>query len=126
MTRGYVACLAAFISLFALPASARIADYATLKAEGYKTGTLTQNRAGNWGWHVSGKSETLFCRLSVGLVYGGPTGLGAFTSSGRLIPLNVQVAEHINGGPLRDAPKLTDLKAGRLRPQDVGRCETSH
>ena len=107
-----------------LPASAAgIAKYPSLKSQGLKTGKLTQNRAGIHGWYVTGKGERYFCRMKVSIAYMSKTTAALITTSGRLLTIDRRSYDTMRGGPNPNAANWSDLKAGRPRNQDVGRCE---
>ncbi|CUX13578.1 conserved hypothetical protein [Agrobacterium deltaense Zutra 3/1] len=55
------------------------------------------------------------------MAYSGKNGMVSFTSAGRMISLDRNTVEKRLGGSL-NLPKYEDLKAGRLRTDDVGSC----
>lgn len=118
------ACLAAVVVL-SIGGAAQAASYASLVSQGYETGALTKNRAGIQGWTVRKGESAYFCRMAAGMAYVGRTGLVSITSSGRRIKIDRAVWEASRGGADPSLPQLSDLEAGRLRPQDVGACRAT-
>ncbi|MCX2725092.1 hypothetical protein [Roseibium salinum] len=98
------------------------ASYKNLASKGYKISKLTRSPSGSMGWYLTGEGKKYFCLLNVGVVYIGETGMGIFTSSGRLIEVDRATYHKHQGVSKTDAPQMSDLKAGRVRPRDVGVC----
>ena len=71
---------------------------------------------------LSKGDQQFFCRMRVSQAYVGRNGMVSFTSSGRMIKLDRATFEAAIGGPDPSIPRLEDLKAGRLRPENVGSC----
>jgi hypothetical protein len=107
---------------FAMPLTHANADsYAALQGQGYKTSKLTRGASGSLGWFVIGGGKKFFCPMRVATAQVGKTGLIGFTSSGKQVPMNRKVYEHY-AGSASIYPQLSDLQAGRPRPQDVRAC----
>ena len=60
--------------------------------------------------------------MKAATAYVGKSGLVSFTSSGRQIKSNRKAFEAYIGGPDKTIPQLSDLKAGRPKERDVGKC----
>lgn len=107
---------------FAMPLThANAESYAALQGQGYKTSKLTRGASGSLGWFVIGGGKKFFCPMRVATAQVGKTGLIGFTSSGKQVPMNRKVYEHY-AGSASIYPQLSDLQAGRPRPQDVRAC----
>ena len=106
----------------ATAAAAHAASYERLKSQGYETGQLTRAQSGAYGWILSGAGKRYFCRMDATVAYVGSTEMVAFTSSGRQIALDRAVYERSLGNKKAHVPQMSDLKAGRPDPRDVGRC----
>lgn len=113
---------AAVCGLMLMPGLVSAESYSNLVKQGYKTGKLSQNRAGLQGWVVSKGDKQFFCQLNVGVVYNGKDKMAAFTSAGRIIPIDKRTYERAIGGPDPSLANLVDLRAGRPRPRDAGSC----
>ncbi|MEJ8475845.1 hypothetical protein [Roseibium algae] len=98
-------------------------SYEALKAQGYKIGSLTSSRGGAQGWYMTDTEGRYFCNTSFNIVEYAPGKVGVRTSSGRYISIDVEAYKEYGGYDDFEAPKLTNLKAGRVRPQDVGSCK---
>lgn len=109
------------VAFLSIPVVAQAASFKELSGQGYKVGALTNNRAGNQGWNLSKGSDRYFCEMRATMAYSGKKGIVSFTSAGRLIKLDRATVEKRVGGSL-DLPKYEDIKAGRLRADDVGSC----
>lgn len=109
------------VAFLSIPVVAQAASFKELSGQDYKVGALTNNRAGNQGWNLSKGSDRYFCEMRATMAYSGKKGIVSFTSAGRLIKLDRATVEKRVGGSL-DLPKYEDLKAGRLRADDVGSC----
>ncbi len=109
------------VAFLSIPVVAQAASFKELSGQRYKVGALTNNRAGNQGWNLSKGSDRYFCEMRATMAYSGKKGIVSFTSAGRLIKLDRATVEKRVGGSL-DLPKYEDLKAGRLRADDVGSC----
>lgn len=109
------------VAFLSLPVVAQAASFKELSGQGYKVGALTNNKAGNQGWNLSKGSDRYFCEMRATMAYSGKKGIVSFTSAGRLIKLDRATVEKKVGGSL-DLPQYEDLKAGRLRADDVGSC----
>ena len=118
MNRTIIAAMALGLGLSFVPVAAEAASYASLKRKGYKTGPFTRSPAGTRGWYLTGGGKRYFCRLGVSAVRSG-NGLAFFTTGGRMIRAGKA------GRRAAGAPKLSDLRAGRLRARDVGSCRVS-
>lgn len=113
---------AAIAAQFAMPlAHANAESYAALQGEGYKSSKLTRGASGSLGWFMVGGGKKFFCPMRVATARVGKTGLIGFTSSGKQVPMNRKVYEHY-AGSASIYPQLSDLQAGRPRPQDVRAC----
>lgn len=113
---------AVIAALSAMPmTSANAESYAALQGQGYKTSKLTRGASGSLGWFVIGGGKKFFCPMRVATAQVGKSGLIGFTSSGKQVPMNRKVYEHY-AGSASIYPQLSDLKAGRPRPQDVSAC----
>jgi len=97
-------------------------SYSRLQASGYKTGNMTRGASGSLGWFVTNGEKRFFCSSGVSLAYNGKNGMVGFTSSGRQITIERKVFEKRAGKNTKGIPQLSDLKAGRLQPSDVGSC----
>ncbi len=107
---------------FAMPLThANAESYAALQGQGYKTSKLTRGASGSLGWFVVGGSTKFFCPMRVTTAQVGKTGLVGFTSSGKQVRLDRKVYEQ-HAGSASIYPQLSDLQAGRPRPQDVRAC----
>ncbi len=113
---------AIFVAAFIVPISAQAASFKSLNSKGYNVSKLTTSKGGSRGWVVSNGQKRYFCKMKVSIFYGGKTGMGMFTQTGRIISLDKTAYESKNDGPAHGAPQYKDLIAGRPRPQDVGRC----
>lgn len=109
------------VALLGLPVVAQAASFKELSGQGYKVGALSSNKAGIRGWNLSKGSDRYFCEMRATMAYSGKNGMVSFTSAGRMISLDRNTVEKRLGGSL-DLPKYEDLKAGRLRADDVGSC----
>ncbi|CUX38838.1 MULTISPECIES: hypothetical protein [Agrobacterium] len=108
-------------ALLALPVVAQASSFKELSGQGYKVGALSSNKAGIRGWNLSKGSDRYFCEMRATMAYSGKNGMVSFTSAGRMISLDRNTVEKRLGGSL-NLPKYEDLKAGRLRVDDVGSC----
>ncbi|AYM57838.1 MULTISPECIES: hypothetical protein [Agrobacterium] len=109
------------VALLGLPVVVQAASFKELSGQGYKVGALSSNKAGIRGWNLSKGSDRYFCEMRATMAYSGKNGMVSFTSAGRMISLDRNTVEKRLGGSL-DLPKYEDLKAGRLRADDVGSC----
>lgn len=109
------------LALLGLPVVAQAASFKELSGQGYKVGALSSNKAGIRGWNLSKGSNRYFCEMRATMAYSGKNGMVSFTSAGRMISLDRNTVEKRLGGSL-NLPKYEDLKAGRLRADDVGSC----
>ncbi|HCD83026.1 MAG TPA: hypothetical protein DEQ45_04210 [Agrobacterium sp.] len=109
------------VALLGLPVVAQAASFKELSGQGYKVGALSSNKAGIRGWNLSKGSDRYFCEMGATMAYSGKNGMVSFTSAGRMISLDRNTVEKRLGGSL-NLPKYEDLKAGRLRADDVGSC----
>lgn len=109
------------MALLGLPVVVQAASFKELSGQGYKVGALSSNKAGIRGWNLSKGSDRYFCEMRATMAYSGKNGMVSFTSAGRMISLDRNTVEKRLGGSL-DLPKYEDLKAGRLRADDVGSC----
>lgn len=107
---------------FLIPASAYSKSYSSLKSNGFRTGGLTNNRAGVKGWVLSKGAERYFCRSRISLMILNKTTMIAFASSGRLIKLDRAAYENRAGGAAKHFPKYSDVKKGRVDKKFVNRC----
>jgi hypothetical protein len=103
-------------------AQAMAESYPNLVKQGYKTSKLSKGPSGALGWIVTNGEKKFFCKMFVGSVYVGSTGMVGFTASGRKIPMDRKVFENAIGGPDPSIPQLEDLEAGRPNKRDVGPC----
>ncbi len=113
-------------ALLVQTSSTLAASYKNLESKGYSTSRLTKNRAGIRGWHVKKDGNKYFCKWKVSVAYIGNR-IVQFSYSGRQtnIPLDTKTFEKLwkeQGGKLSDIPRYSDLKAGRLKSQQVGSC----
>ncbi|MBN9674074.1 hypothetical protein [Roseibium aggregatum] len=116
---GAVACVLAACQT----AGGSSSRYEVLKSQGYKTGSLTQSASGSAGWYLSGDGKRIFCQARGGVTYVGETGMVILIpTSGRMLKVDREAYHKHQGVTKTDAAQLSDLKAGRLRPRDVGRC----
>ncbi|WP_421857797.1 hypothetical protein [Oricola sp.] len=111
---------AAFLA--ASSTAVQAASYKKLKSQGYATGQLTRAASGKHGWVVTGADKRYFCKMNATMAYVGSKKMVAFTSSGRQIPMDRAVFEKSLGNKKVRIPNISDLKAGRPDPRDVGRC----
>ncbi|TQN63372.1 hypothetical protein FLX27_01825 [Agrobacterium tumefaciens] len=109
------------VALLGPPVVAQAASFKELSGQGYKVGALSSNKAGIRGWNLSKGSDRYFCEMRATMAYSGKNGMVSFTSAGRMISLDRNTVEKRLGGSL-NLPKYEDLKAGRLRADDVGSC----
>ncbi|UXS32202.1 hypothetical protein FY152_08905 [Agrobacterium tumefaciens] len=109
------------VALLGSPVVAQAASFKELSGQGYKAGALSSNKAGIRGWNLSKGSDRYFCEMRATMAYSGKNGMVSFTSAGRMISLDRNTVEKRLGGSL-NLPKYEDLKAGRLRADDVGSC----
>lgn len=109
------------VALLGLPVVVQAASFKELSGQGYKVGALSSNKAGIRGWNLSKGFDRYFCEMRATMAYSGKNGMVSFTSAGRMISLDRNTVEKRLGGSL-DLPKYEDLKAGRLRADDVGSC----
>ncbi|NTB96787.1 hypothetical protein G6M84_09685 [Agrobacterium tumefaciens] len=109
------------VALLGSPVVAQAASFKELSGQGYKVGALSSNKAGIRGWNLSKGSDRYFCEMRATMAYSGKNGMVSFTSAGRMISLDRNTVEKRLGGSL-NLPKYEDLKAGRLRTDDVGSC----
>lgn len=108
--------------LFAMPLTpANAESYAALQGQGYKISKLTRGASGSLGWLMVGRGKKFFCPMRVATAQVGKTGLIGFTSSGKQVRLDRKVYEQ-HAGSASIYPQLSDLQAGRPRPQDVRAC----
>jgi hypothetical protein len=109
------------VALLGLPVVVQAASFKELSGQGYKVGALSSNKAGIRGWNLSKGSDRYFCEMRATMAYSGKNGMVSFTSAGRMISLDRNTVEKRLGGSM-NLPKYEDLKAGRLRADDVGSC----
>ncbi|MCZ7447705.1 hypothetical protein O8B93_08950 [Agrobacterium rhizogenes] len=109
------------VALLGSPVVVQAASFKELSGQGYKVGALSSNKAGIRGWNLSKGSDRYFCEMRATMAYSGKNGMVSFTSAGRMISLDRNTVEKRLGGSL-NLPKYEDLKAGRLRADDVGSC----
>ena len=114
-----VASVAATLSL---TAQASAESYSKLQGKGFNTSALTRGPSGAQGWIVSNGSKKFFCKLDATMVYVGKTGLVSVLSNGRQIKIDRKTFENAIGGPDPNIPQMSDLRAGRPAPKDVGVC----
>lgn len=100
--------------------------YSDLKAMGYTTGKLGPSREyprGGVGWYVSGKGERYWCVPQVSTVRIGDDRFGVFRlANGQVNEVDEQQFAKSLGRDTSDSPQLSDIKAGRPRPQDIKFC----
>ena len=118
----YIICATVFFSVLINTPSSEVyaASYSSLVKKGYSTGKLTKGRSGKLGWYVQKGDLRYFCRSRVSLVLVGSKGMIGFTTSGRQIKMSRKDFE--SRSSTKGLPKMSDIKAGRLRGKDVGRC----
>lgn len=98
------------------------ASYKQLQQKGFKTGTFTQNRAGLSGWYVSKGNMKYFCRHRLSIMIVNARQLVFIVSSGRLIKGDRKAYEsRTKLDP--STPNYSDVKAGRISSNYVGRCK---
>ena len=118
---GFSLALAAIYAATIDVASA--ATFQSLVSQGYKSGGLTQNKAGIQGWLLKKGNDSVFCRMNVSLVYVGKNGMASFTAAGRMITIDKKTyMDYLKITNDPTIPHLEDLKAGRPRPEDAGSC----
>lgn len=118
----FIRLTAVLLAMLAVPGLSRAESFSRLAGQGYSVGPLAQGRSGGLGWVLSKGDQQFFCRMRVSQAYVGRNGMVSFTSSGRMIKLDRATFEAAIGGPDPSIPRLEDLKAGRLRPENVGSC----
>jgi len=121
------ALLASFVvSACQTQSSIEEVTYSDLKAMGYKTGKLGPSREdprGGVGWYVTGKGERYWCVPQVSTVRIGSDQFGVFRlANGQVYEVDEQKFSKSLGRDTSDSPQLRDIKAGRLRPQDIKFC----
>ena len=115
--------LAAGAAFLAASATAvQAASYKKLKSQGYTTGQLTRAASGKHGWVVTGADKRYFCRLDATVAAVSKTKLVYILDSGRQIALDRAAYMASLGNKKVRIPNMSDLKAGRPDPRDVGRC----
>ena len=120
--KGTMITLAACTAFFAVAATAQAASYKKLKSQGYTTGQLTRAASGKLGWILSGAGKRYFCRMDATVVFVGRKKMVYIFDSGRQMPMDRAVYMKSLGNKKVYVPQMSDLKAGRLDPRDVGRC----
>ena len=125
MSRSYVIAralciLGAALLLHASPASAE--SFQGLLKKGYTVGKMSQGKSGALGWVLTGKDGKQFCKSKVSLAVVDKKTLVSILGSGRMVKVDRATFEASLGGPDPSLPMLSDLKAGRVGPQDVGSC----
>lgn len=114
--------IGAFVAVIAATGVAQAESFTKLTQQGYKLGKLTTGKSGLPGWIASNGTKQYFCKMKVARAYIGEKGLIIFSTSGRPIKLDRATYEAAIGGPDPSIPQLSDLKAGRVKPADVGYC----
>jgi hypothetical protein len=112
--------IAGGLAMAATPALAE--SYASLQKQGYKISKMSRGTSGAQGWAVSNGEKKYFCKLKASMAYVGSSGLVSILSNGKQIKLDRKTFEAGIGGPDANIPQLSDLKAGRPMPRDVGAC----
>jgi hypothetical protein len=118
----FLSIAAVLLGAVVLPAAASAESFSKLAGQGYAVGPLGQGRSGGLGWVLSKGDKKFFCRMRVSAAYRGRDGMVSFTSSGRMIAVDRATFEAAIGGPDPTIPRLEDLKAGRVKPANVGSC----
>ncbi len=108
--------------LLATAGVAEAESFTKLTQQGYKLGKLTTGKSGLPGWVASNGTKRYFCKMEAYKAYVGKKGLVMFSSNGRPIEVDRTVYEAGTGGFDPTVPQLSDLKAGRVKPADVGNC----
>ncbi|SCM75645.1 conserved exported hypothetical protein [uncultured Pleomorphomonas sp.] len=114
--------IGAFVAVIATTGVAQAESFTKLTQQGYKLGKLTTGKSGLPGWIASNGTKQYFCKMWANKAYVGKDGMVGFTSSGRQVGVDRATYERIIGGFDPSIPQLSDLKAGRARPADVGYC----
>ena len=117
--------VAAMLFLAASATSSRAESYAGLQGQGFKTSKLSRGASGAQGWVVSNGEKKYFCKLKASMAYVGSTGLVSILTNGRQIKLDRKTFEAGIGGPDKNIPQLSTLKAGKPGARDVGACTLS-
>ncbi|PZU90383.1 MAG: hypothetical protein DI528_00635 [Shinella sp.] len=116
----FTCVLAAAVLLAPCVASAE--SFTSLTKKGYIVGKMGQGKAGRQGWILANGDSKFFCKLKASIAYVDSKKMVSILGSGRMITLDRATYEQNSGGPDASIPRLADLKAGRLRPEDVGAC----
>jgi hypothetical protein len=112
----------ALVALLATAGVAQAESFTKLTQQGYKLGKLITGKSGLPGWVASNGTKQYFCKMAVARAYVGKKGMVIFSTSGRPIELDRATYEAMTGGFDPTVPQLSDLKAGRVKPADVGNC----
>lgn len=115
-----IAAVPLALSLASVPAYAE--SYLALQSKGFKTSKLGRNKAGLLGWTVSDGKTRYFCEWNTAITVVDSKTLMAISSSGRPITLNRAVYENQVGGPDPSMAMYSDIKAGRLKGNEVRSC----
>ncbi|PKR88867.1 hypothetical protein CXZ10_12150 [Pleomorphomonas diazotrophica] len=114
--------IGATVALIAVTGAAQAESYAKLAQQGYKLGKLTTGKSGLPGWVASNGEKQYFCKLKAARAYVGKKGMVMFSTGGRQIEVDRATYDAAIGGPDPSIPQLSDLKAGRVKPDDVDAC----
>jgi hypothetical protein len=106
----------------AISTSVLAASFESLVADGYKVGKMSRSASGASGWVLSGKDGKYFCKLDASMALGKTT-IYSLITGGRVIELDRKTFEQ--SASTDGMPLMSDLKAGKPRPQDVGSCSKS-
>lgn len=114
--------IGAVVAVIATAGAAQAESFTKLTQQGYKLGKLTTGKSGLPGWIASNGTKQYFCKMTASRAYVGKKGLVIFSTNGRPIEVDRATYEAGIGGPDPAIPQLSDLKAGRIKPADVGSC----
>jgi hypothetical protein len=112
----------ALVALLTTAGAAQAESFTKLAQQGYKLGKLTTGKSGLPGWVAANGTKQYFCKMAVARAYVGNKGMVIFSTNGRPIKLDRATYEAMTGGFDPTVPQLSDLKAGRVKPADVGNC----
>ncbi|MCM2402002.1 hypothetical protein NBH20_12610 [Rhizobium sp. S153] len=116
-----ISCLLAAAVLF-VPSIASAENFTSLTKKGYVVGKMGQGKSGGQGWVLVNGDSKFFCKLKASIAYVDSKKMVSILGSGRMITLDRATYEQSVGGPDASIPRFADLKAGRVRPEDVGAC----
>ncbi|MCM5556993.1 hypothetical protein [Pleomorphomonas sp. JP5] len=114
--------IVAVLGVFVAPSVSSAETMDNLVRQGFKVSKLTNSKSGRLGWNVTKGDKTYFCPIGFASAYIDDKKMYGFSSSGRPISMDRKVYDSHIGGPDPNIPYWKDIKAGRLRPQDVDPC----